>query len=318
MRKTLWISLLVLTVVLSACGGAAQPNVPPETSGGQPFMFALPRIVVDLDQAGNPSVFGLKLADLSSVLGPGVSGPILDKPTIDKLVGAGVQNIEVRQAGNALELAVNGKLMPHIGWDDQSLATAGKLAAVAGVQNTDTIIKLLPAVRRLGLDLVLNLPRPDGVAAISPLQGPSPAITSTAPVSPTAILRADVQFDDQGMPSIFGVNAAELAAMGVQVPAVISPETLAGLKAAGIQHMEIRTKPSGLTVYANNNALPSLTYNEPLLANAIGLYTKLTPDTPFAPLLGNAPPFVDGADIDMVLHFPKAEGAQDIPVQLHP
>jgi hypothetical protein len=320
MRKTLWISMLVLTVVLSACGGASQPNVPPAASGSTPFIFALPRVVIDLDESGNPSVFGLKVADLSPLIGPGAANPILDKATIDKLVAGGVQNIEVRQAGNALELAVNGKLMPHVGWDDQSLATAGKLAPLAGISaaNADTIVKLLPAIRRLGLDVVLNLPRPAGVAAIPPLQGPSPAITSTAPLSPTAILRADIQFDEQGRPSTLGVTPAELAAMGIPINSVISPQTIAELQASGIQHLEIRTKPSGLTVYANNQALPNLTYNQPLLGNAIDLYSKLTPNTPFAPLLGSVPAFVDGADIDVVVHLPKVAGQQDIPVQLHP
>ena len=51
MSKSTWIAMLVAVVLLVGCGSAAQP-APPKTP--EPFMLALPRLVVTVDNAGNP------------------------------------------------------------------------------------------------------------------------------------------------------------------------------------------------------------------------------------------------------------------------
>jgi hypothetical protein len=242
----------------------------------------------------------------------------MDKPTLDRLVGAGVQHIEARQTGAGLEFLVNGKLMPHVSWTDDSLAEAGRMAGVFNVSGAQTLVKVLPIIRRLGLDVAVRLPKVQGAADIplAPI-GASVPLSATAPISPTAVVRAEITYDDNGNPSILGVSAADLAKLGINVPGQLSPDMIQKFKANDIQSLELRTKPDGLTVYVNNQALPTLQWNQQMLTNAADLYSQLNPGQPYDVLIKMAPPFVRGADIDIVIHLPKAADKPAIPVQTH-
>src|SRR5450756_259476 len=86
----------------------------------------------------------------------------------------GIQHIEGRQTGAGLEFLVNGKLMPHVGWTDDSLAEAGRVAAVFNVSGAPTLVKVLPIIRRLGVDVAIRFPKVTGAADIplAPLAAP--------------------------------------------------------------------------------------------------------------------------------------------------
>ncbi len=315
MRKSLWTLLLVASVLMAACG-AAQP--PPVAQGGGGFVLSLPRVEVSLNQNGEPSLLGIKLADVGSLVGQDLSGLALDKSTLDTLVGAGVQHIEARQTGAGLEFLVNSKLMPHVGWTDASLAEAGRVAEVFDVPSAPVLVKALPIIRRLGLDVLIRLPKAPGAADIplAPVGGAVPITAGTA-ISPTAILRGEITYNDAGVPSMLGVSGSDLAALGIGVPGELSPDLIQKLQAADIQSLELRTKPSGLTVYANNQPLPDLQWNEQMLTNAADLYTQFNPNKPITDLVKMAPPFVHGADIDILVHLPKAPDKPAIPAQMH-
>ena len=317
MRKSLWIMLLLVSLLLAACGTAQTPTVAPGSSGGMPFVIALPRIEINLDQNGQPSLLGIKLADVGALLGQDFSGLALDKPTLDKLVGAGIQHIEARQTGAGLEFLANGKLLPHVGWTDASLAEAGRMAGVFDVSGAQTLVKVLPILRRLGVDAAIRLPKVTGAADIplAPLGAAVPV--ATTPISPTAVVRSEITFDDAGVPSILGVSAKDLAELGINVPAQLSPEMIQKFKANDIQSLELRTTPDGLTVYANNQPLPDLLWNEEMLTNAADLYNQLNPNVPYSDLIKQAPPFVRAADIDILVHLPRAADKPEIPAQLH-
>jgi hypothetical protein len=321
MRKSLWITLLVVTMLLTACsGGAAKPApaAPGSSPGGLGFVMSLPRVEINLDQNGQPSLMGIKLSDAGALLGQNFNGIGLDKPTLDHLVGAGVQHIEARQTGAGLEFLVNGKLMPHVGWTDDSLAQAGRMAAVFDVSGAQTLIKVLPIIRRLGVDVAIRLPKVTGAANIplAPI-APSVPLSATAPISPTAVVRTEITYDDDGVPSILGVSATDLAKLGIDVPGQLSPDLIQKLKANDIQILELRTTPNGLTVYANNQALPDVQWNQEMLANAADLYNQLNPGKPYADLIKAAPPFVRGADIDVLMHLPRSADKPAIPAQTH-
>lgn len=318
MRKSLWITLLLVSVLLAACGAAQPLPVAPGPSGGLGFVMSLPRVEIDLDQNGQPSLLGIKLAEVGSLLNQNFSGLALDKPTLDHLVGAGIQHIEARQTGAGLEFMVNGKLMPHVGWTDDSLAEAGRVAAVFNVSGAPTLVKVLPIIRRLGVDVAIRFPKVTGAADIplAPLAAPVP-ISATAPISPTAVVRGEITYDDAGVPSLLGVSATELAALGINVPGALSPDLIQKFKAADIQSLELRTTPRGLSVYVNNQPLPDLQWNEQMLTNAADLYNQLNPNKPYADLIKMAPPFVRAADIGILIHLPKAADKPAIPAQLH-
>jgi hypothetical protein len=54
-----------------------------------------------------------------------------------------------------------------------------------------------------------------------------------------------------------------------------------------------------------------------LLANLVAVYSKISPDAPMLPLIQAIVPYMDLADIDIMMHFPLASGAQAIPAQMH-
>ncbi len=299
-------ALLVVTMLLVGCGSAAQPAA---QKAAEPFMLALPRIVVNVDAAGNPSILGLSPA----LFGMDARFP---QPLLDTLIAANVQHLEARILARGLVIYVNSKPLPHIGWDDEALAQGADLAQVMMGQDLGTVKKLLPIVRRLGLDVVVRLPKKTGTADIPliTLEEGAKIVPETAAGPATAIIKLDAKIDDKGMPGIFDVTAKDLSALGVEVPPVLDADTLKRLQGANIQHLLIRSKPGGLFIYVNGKPLPHLVWDSRFLTNAAELFGQLMPDSPYGPLVTEIAPGLDRADIDVLVLLPPAAGAKTLPL----
>ncbi len=308
MSRWTWTALLVVAALLVGCGPAATPQSAGQAKGSEPFMLALPRIVVNVDEAGNPSFLGLSPATF------GMDAK-LPKPLIDTLVSGNVQHVEVRIVGNGLILFANGKPLPHIGWDDQALAQTIDLVQVFTGQDVSTIKKLLPIVRRLGLDVALRLPKKSGAADIPMISVEEGAKVAAQPSggAATAVVKMDVKIDDKGQPSIFDLTAKDLEQLGMAMPAVLDADTLKRLQAANIQHVYVRTQPGVLNLYANGKPLLHLIWDSRMLTNAAELFGQLQPDSPYREVAKMLLPGLEQADIDVLLYLPKAAGAQEIP-----
>jgi hypothetical protein len=308
MSRWTWTALLVVAVLLVGCGAAATSQPAGQATGSEPFMLALPRIVVNVDDAGNLSFLGLSAA----TFGMDVKLP---KSLVDTLVSGNVQHVEVRIIGSGLILFANGKPLPHIGWDDQALAQTADLAQVFTGQDVSTIKKLLPIVRRLGLDVALRLPKKPGAADIPMISmeegGKVVAQPSGGPA--TAVVKMDVKIDDQGQPSILDLTAQDLAQLGMAMPAVLDGDTLKRIQAANIQHAYVRSQPGVLNLYANGKPLLHLIWDSRMLANAAELFGQLQPDSPYREVAKMILPGLEQADIDVLVYLPKAAGAQAVP-----
>jgi hypothetical protein len=318
MKKAVWFVLVLIALMVSACGPAMVPDVSPETESGEMFMVALPRIVLDFDQNGVPSILGVTLEDLGKFAGADLSTLRIDKTYMDWLASSNLQNIEVRQTGNGIALLANGVLMPHIGWSDDSLAQASQLATFFNIQGEDLIKKLMPAVRRLGLNLAVTFP-PAAGAEVLALADPNVAMTKAAPTDepPSALVRIEIKYDDQGVPAILGISAAELASLGIQVPVALSMDWVRTLQAYDIQNMELQTRWDGLFIYMNGNVLPNLVWDNALLSSAADLYAEMQPTSQYIDWVKTIVPLIDNADIDVLIHFPVAAGATPIPAKMH-
>jgi len=302
-------ALLVATVLLVGCGSAAQPAASAPQKAAEPFMLALPRIVVNVDATGNPSILGLSPA----LFGMDARFP---QPMLDSLVAANVQHLEVRILGSGLVFFVNGKPLPHIGWDDEALTQGADLAQAMLGQDFSTVKKLLPIVRRLGLDVVVRLPKKSGAADIPLISLEDGAkIAPQASAGPaTAIVKLDAKIDDKGVPGIFDLTAQDFAALGMAAPTVLDADTIKRLQGANIQHLLIRSKPGGLFIYANGKPLPHLVWDSRFLTNAAELFGQLMPDSPYRPLVAEIAPGLDRADIDVLVLLPPAAGAKAVPL----
>ena len=317
LRKS-WVLILILVLLLAGCGKPVEPPEPSTTPGGEVFQVALPRIVVDVDKDGNPSVLGLGPAVLKG-MGVDLAGMQVPVSTVEQMAKANVQHIEIASVGDRLVFLVNGKPMPHLGWNANSLQQGLNLMDVLGVQNAELYKKLLPLVTRLGLNIVLRFPTPSGAAEV-PLSEPGAAKKTT--ITPTTeaaslITKFEIKFDESGVPSIMGVSGNDLAALGVGAMGGLSPDMLAKLQAGNIQNMELRMKTDGLHVYVNGEPLPLVIWDSALLKNVVDVYSQLSPDAALLPVIQAFLPYLDRADVGILLHFPPAAGKDVIPAKMH-
>ena len=318
MRKSLWIMLVVFTLLLAACGPAMKPSTDAVTASGEVFMLALPQLVVDFDTEGSPSVMGLKLDDVGKMVNMDLSSLRLNKYYIDWMMAANVQHIEMRQTGDGLALLVNAQPMPHIAWTDASLQQLTELGALFNIQGTDVIKRFLPIVRRLGVDIALRFPVSPTAKAI-PMATPE---VSGAPATPekveaSAAIFFEVVYDADGVPSILGISARDLQSLNLDLPVAIEINTLRMLQSKNIQTVELRSKADGLFIYINGNPLPNLVWNTTLLTNAANLYAQLNPTSPVNDMVKQLAPTVNKLDIGIMVHFPLAADAKPIPAKMH-
>jgi sulfur carrier protein ThiS len=315
MRKTVLVLLTIAGLILAGCGPAVIPQNT-QTESGEQFVLALPQLVVDFDAAGNPSIMGMDLAAAGKMIGQDLSGLSLNNiyiapgiKLVDSLMAANVQTIELRQTGDGVAVLVNGKPLPHIAWTDESLQQMTDVAAMFNVQGLDLLKKVLPIVRRLGVNVVLRLPPAPG-AEVIPLTDPNiPLPTPQADDGPDSVVaHMEVKYDSQGVPSILGISARDLQTMGLNLPLALAPSVIQALQANNIKTMELRSKPDGIFVYANDVALPNLSWDNTMLMNAAELYGQMNPTSPYVAAVKQFVPAINNVNIDLLLHFPTADG----------
>jgi hypothetical protein len=317
LRKS-WVLLFILVLLLTGCGKPVEPPPPSSLPSDEIFQIALPRIVIDVDSEGNPGVMGLSPAVLKA-LGVDVSGMQVPAATVKQMTDANLQHIEIASVGDRLVIMANGKPLPHLGWDQASLQRALDLADVLKVQNAALYKKLLPLVTRLGLNLVLRFPPQPGAAEI-PLAEPGAArkIALTPTAEPASLIaKFEVKFDEKGVPGIMGLSGTDLAALGLGAIGGLSPDMIANLQSGNLQNMELRMKPDGLHIYVNGEPLPVVIWDSKLLADAVEVYGQLSPNSPMLPVIQLFLPYLDRADVGILLHFPPAAGKDLIPAKMH-
>ncbi len=326
MRKSVWVVLAIVSLVLAACGPAMQPAASPQTESGEVFTVALPQLVVNFDKNGNPSVLGIDAATLARY---GVALPVggIGPAAAAQMTANNIQHIEMRQTGNGVVVFVNAMPMPYLAWSDASLQELTDLTGLLGVSSPNAEVmnlvrKLLPAVRRIGLDLVLAFPKADNAAAIQ-LANPQEVVQAVAEPSTqpaSAVVQFEIKYNDNGVPGILGITASDLAALGLNAPLALAPSVTAALQANNIQNMELRSKGDGIFVYVNGNPLPNIAWDQKLLGNAVDLWLQLNPGVgSYVPvdLVKQVAPSIASADIAVLVHFPVAAGQTPIVAQMH-
>jgi hypothetical protein len=154
------------------------------------------------------------------------------------------------------------------------------------------------------------------IAMTKPGDAAKLSITPTTE-DPSVIVTFEITYDENGNPGILGITAADLAAAGLPLPVGLAPNTIASLQAANIQSAEFQSNPSGLYSYVNNEVLPNLTWDTTLLTNLADLIIQLSPNPQYEELIKGIVPNLDKLDIDILVHFPLAPGAEPIPTEMH-
>ncbi|NPA91195.1 MAG: hypothetical protein GXO55_07080 [Chloroflexi bacterium] len=325
-RLVIFSLLMVLVLGLSACAapppGAdkAAADVVQYAESTNRFALKLPPIYVQYDNDGVLGMAGVTTNQLYQWTGIDLRGLNVQPWVVQRFVEANVQHMEVVEGTDGLGIYVNGKPLPYVAWDGESLTNLGKLLPALGVPYGNIVGKLLPLLRYTRLAVVVQFPvKPD--ATLAPFRAPNaPAVTrvKAEPVEePVAVVRLDVAYDANGLPSVLGLDAATLQALGVDVqPFALDPALIQSLMQANVQHVHFVNRPDGIHIYVNNEPLPYVAWDDEHVQTALDLYATFSglQNSPILRLLAQVLPRVRESDIDVVLRFPVPEGAEEIPV----
>ena len=289
-------------------------------------MIALPRIVVDIDAEGSPSISGITPA-LLSLAGMDPSQFRLPKEVVDALVAADIQHLEVLHKNDGLFIFVNGKPLPHLSWTSQSITTLGNTVEKFGVLDASAsqVVKtLLPRLQNIGINIAVKLPLKSGGTEI-PLRDATaktelPAASAASDV--IAKTRLTLRFDADGVPSIAGVSTRDIetmfGGMGFDFRMLeLGSATVSNLQSQGIQHIVLHTTPDGITIYVNGEALPNIVWSEEYLNNTADLANAFLTDPSLAnvrEVVSTIVPNIRRVDAEIVIAFPAAQGQQEIPL----
>lgn len=326
MRSPIVVLLLIVGLLLTACGAAIVPAAAPETETGETFVIALPRIVITFDEQGKPGIEGVAVEDIARTLGMELN---LEQYRINPyyptwMTASNIQHVELRSTGDGIAVLVNGALMPSLSFQDGTLERVGDLAPLLGPQANvtaiqDLVVKFAPIVKRLGLSLVAKFPLREGAEAI-PFADPDVKLAQMAPSDEpaTAVVKFEIKYDEQGVPSILGISARDLTALIGNARLALDAGYLRLVQANNIQHFQLHTQADGLHLFVNGTPLPNLAWDGTTLENAVEVYAQMNAAAPkevldlvkmLVPMLGNA-------DVSIMIHFPVAPGAEVIEAKM--
>jgi sulfur carrier protein ThiS len=320
----MFVFLMVALLIVSACGSPAMmPATRAETESGETFLIALPRVVLTADEGGAIGVEGLPLAalGLNTALGQ------LDPALVKQMQAAGIQHLELRDSGDGLAIMVNGQRLPGIAWGPEGIQKLGDVLYLLGPQLglqgealQQILTKLAPIIQRLGLSVAIKFPAAAGAAEV-PFATDEVALAApkSLEVDPSTVAKFEVKYDDQGVPSIMGVSARDIAALtgNNALPLALSPDVIARAQAANIQNMQVSTGPTGITVYLNGNPVPKIVWDEGMVGNTIDVISHVNPAlASYNGTLKQLAPVLTNTAVSVLLHFPLAEGAEALPVKM--
>lgn len=319
-KRLCWVfSLAVVLTLASACTGEPTRL----TQESEDFAVSLPRVVIDVNAQGVPSVAGVS-ADVLRTASFGQFDPsILTVPQVyvDWFTRTNLQHFEVVHKDDGLFLFANGKPLPHIGWSSESFSNIGEVVNQTGVlmpAYSSLVNMALPFVQRVGMDVAFRFPLQDGAQPIAFAEPSSMQMLATQDEPAVAMARVAVKYSDQGVPSIMNVSSRDLGnAIGYDLSMLeLTPDMVNYVKGTGIQHITVHSTNDGVLLWVNDKMLPNLVWSEEYLKNSVDLFGQLyyTTDPNLLQALNVLLPALSKVDAEAVLHFPVAEGAQPIAV----
>lgn len=325
MRKSVFLLMLIVSLVVTACASPAMmPARSAETADGEVFMIALPRIVLEADQSGQLGLEGLPM-DLFGLTG---MFPEINSDFVAAMQKANIQHLELRHTGDGLAVLVNGMPMPRLAWGDESFAAVGALMnvlgpaiGVDGAAVSQVLTRLAPIVERLGLSIALKFPAAEGMAVVPFASDDvvmAPPRVIDAP--PSAVAKFEIKYDDDGVPSIMGISARDIAALtgNNQLALAMSPDVIQRAKDGNIQHMQLTTGPNGLEIFINGEAAPKIVWDQDMVNNMIDVWAQLNPDAAgYVPMVKQIAPFLTNTSFSILMHFPMVDGVAVIPARMH-
>jgi hypothetical protein len=137
----------------------------------------------------------------------------------------------------------------------------------------DLINTVLPVALGLGPNVRVNLPPAAGAAAVEVPAEVDFAIQPVDAGENVTTLRLNVAVDAAGnLVGLGGFSAADFAALGIALPTV-PPDSLAALRTAGVQQVQLDTAPGVMNVLLDGSNALALNYDEPSITTALDIAT---------------------------------------------
>jgi hypothetical protein len=239
----------------------------------------LPAIVLDVQTDGSVSMGGMPIVDLAAQLGQSAAGLAFPPDIVAQLVAYRIQHIQVETSPTGLQIFINGKAIPSIGWDGQRLADTAGVLEMLGVSGlAPALDKILPLAAALGIGVSVRFPITPATEII-PLGvvDRSAAAPTLAELIPLPVIDMTIAYAADGSWTVPGMSDADLAGMKESMPFImwddldLTAEQLAEVQAAGLKELTISTSRDGVSVAVNGEALPYLSWSEGRLVNVLAL-----------------------------------------------
>ncbi|MEZ4618194.1 MAG: hypothetical protein R2867_22135 [Caldilineaceae bacterium] len=170
------------------------------------------QLVIAFDESGNLSIGGLSASAL------GLNGPLLDANTLGMLQSYGIDNLQVHTQPNGIDLSMNGRPLPSIAYDSNSLTNVMPLVQGFAPDLAPTLESTLPMLQNAAVDVAVSF--------------------TGEPVGELQLSEVPVALNEDGTLSVFGVAAGSSP--------VVPADVLAKLQAAGVQQLNVEVGQDGL------------------------------------------------------------------------
>ena len=251
---------------------AAEPTLGPITIGSLTF-----------DPQGQAIIEGVPVATLEQVLGMAL--PLtLDSGIMGLLQSLGADVAQIKVHGNGIDLSMSDSPLPGIAWDQPRLNTllATVPAFVADPALVDTLNQVVPLLN--GADVTV---------AVS-FTGEQAVDTVLAPI--------ELNVSEKGDLSLAGIPLA---------PGVVPADALANLQTANVQQLALSVQPTGISIAANGQTLPTITWTEESLQVLTQVFGPMAGGTD---LLDTLLPVALGLGPNVKVNIPPAAGAAAVEI----
>ena len=312
MRSRQWTVLLSVLLIgllmMTACVPRPSGGVGAEAAEEADIVVDLPALVLDIQEDGSLSMGGVSLAELGAAVGQAETLAALSVPaeTVDAMIGSKIQHIAIDNTPNGILVLVNGKAIPSIAWDNDSLVTTAEMVDQLGVAPIALLDKLLPLIQNMGIGVIVRVPVPEGVEPLPVIGADDEAaqramsaqaeFLSAVITPPTFSIAVDYAAD--GSWDIAGISKEDLSSMvpglGDALPSDPAfVQTMAGM---GISQLGFATNEDGFFISINGDNLPYVTWADGRINNVLAL----------AAATGMLDNVVPGMDADALLSYVDA------------
>jgi hypothetical protein len=262
----------------------------------------LPALPLEVREDGTLVAYGMPLG----------SEPLFPADVLAQLQAANVQHLSVDLDGQSLVLAVNGEVLPIIGWSDLNMIVNNVVQPMVNLSPelmSGGVGILLNILNRGPLDLDIARPATGGAEPVAvPEQVDTTMRTPDLEQFSPPIIHLNATFSNGELQSLSNLSAEQLSQAGISLPD-LPPNLLQLFNDLDASTVQLKTMPNQLAVNVDGETLLSLTYDEPSLQRLLNLLNPFLGDTPLqnpavAQLLQEQIlPLAPGADIDVTLNL---------------